>query len=162
MSLSRFPTLMPQAVDTCITAGNVLRLIRDGSGDLTYRMIAEMHTALAAAKIATSGALQEGAKQPVSAESFMAGLGGPQTLTDFQTAAVDIEVKAAAMNSRLAAMIATIPNADLIEVVTIGQAPLNYKEVQFKHYVPAAYADPFRASAELDTLVKAFEAVGAV
>lgn len=162
MSLSKFPAIMPLAASACIEAANALRFIRDNSGDLTFQNISRMHAALAEAKLTTLQALQEGAKQPVASETFMQNLGGPQTLVDFQGAAVNIESQVALMNARLQTVLDSLTSDELIGIETRGVAPTDYREVAFKSFIPAAKADSFRTSTELADLISAFEAVGAV
>lgn len=162
MTLSKFPTVMPEAVTASIAVADALRYVRDTSGDLTFAALHNVQEGLARAKMTTAAALTEGQKQPVAAESFMAGLGGPTTLATFYAASVDIEAKAAAWNVALAGLLSSMTADELIGLELHGVDPLSYKLIRHRAFVPAARADPFRSNQALADLIAAFEAVGAV
>mgnify|MGYP000454050762 CR=1 FL=1 len=161
MTLSKFPTVMPEAVAASIAVADALRYVRDSSGDLTFAALHAVQEGLAGAKLTTAAALTEGQKQPAAAESFMAGLGGPTTLAAFYAASVDLEAKAAAWNVALAGLLSSLSADELIGLELHGVDPLSYKLIRHKAFIPAAKADPFRANQALAELIAAFEAVGA-
>lgn len=162
MPLSRFPSVMPEAVTASIAVADALRFVRDTSGDLTFRALDDVQEGLARAKQTTAAALTEGHKQPGAAEAFMASLGGPATLAAYGAAAVDIEAKAAAWNIALAGLLSSLTADELIGLELQGVDPLSYKLIRYKHFIPAAKADLFRLNQALSDLIAAFEAVGAV
>lgn len=161
MPLSQFPTAMPAAVTAVLSVAAALRHIRDASGDLTLHAINAAQDGLRHAKATTLGALSEGAKAPEAAEAFMAGLGGPATLAEYNAAAVEIEAKAAAWNARVAACLASLPVDAVIGMVVVDRDGIITRHIEHKSFIPADYADPLRHSDELAALIAAFEAVGA-
>jgi hypothetical protein len=162
MVLSKFSSVMPLAVVASIDCANALRYVRDTSGDLTFRALNNVQDGLATAKITTGEALTEGTKQPAHAESFMASLGGPATLAEYYAAAQDTEIKASAWNVELAALLSSLTADELIGLEPAGVAPLDYKLIEHRSFIPAAKADPFRSNQALADLIASFEAVGAV
>ncbi|MFC3169208.1 hypothetical protein [Paracoccus fontiphilus] len=161
MPLSQFPTAMPAAVSAVLRVAAALRYIRDSSGDLPFRALDELQDALRASKITTFAALSEGAKAPEAAEAFMSGLGGPVTLAAYEAAAMDIEAKASAWNTYLGGVLQSLPVDAVIGMVTISTDGVDTRHIERRAFMPAAYADPLRASQELADLAAAFEAVGA-
>lgn len=161
MPLSQFPTAMPAAVAAVIHVATVLRYIRDTSGDLTFNALNDVQNALRISKATTYAALQEGAKSPAASESFMASIGGPETLADFQAAAFDLEAKASAWNSLVAATLSTLPVDKVIGMVTVSTNGIETRHIEYKTFIPADLAAPIRTSQQLADLISAFEAVGA-
>jgi len=152
---------MPAAATATLAAATALRHVRDTSGDLTFRALDTLQEALFRAKVTTYAALVEGGKAPVAAQEFMAGIGGPATLAAYQTAAMNIEMKAAGWNSALSAALAGLTGPELISMITRNVNGVEAKYIERATFIPAAKADPLRASPELDALISAFEAVGA-
>lgn len=163
MGLSRFPKAMSDAADAVLRAGEALRHVSTASGDLTFRDLDLIYEGLASSKIHALAALAEGSKPgaQAGAQEFMASMGGPATLTDFQSKLVTIETKAAAFHAEVAAAFAAMPPTDLIRVNSRSVGGVTVPFIERAAFIPAAYADPLRQSTELAELVAAFEAVGA-
>lgn len=162
MGISLFKEAMPAAGRATVSAANALRHVRDSSGDLPFSALNTVQEGLAEAQDRTAAALIEGAKQKTFAEQFMAEMGGPATLAEFQAATVNIKAKVAAWNVVLEAALQSVPSADLIGLVQYGSAPMDFKLIRHKAHIPAAIADPLRADPALAELISAFEAVGAL
>ena len=161
MSLSQFPTIMPAAVASVIRAATALRYIKNTTGDLPYSALDEVQGALRESKSTTFAALAEGLKAPTAAESFMASLGGPETLTDYQYSAFEIENKASAWNDLLETVLNSLPVDAVQGMVTISYDGIVTRHREYKSFIPATYAVTIRESQELVDLIAAFETVGA-
>ena len=161
MPLSQFPTAMPAAVTATLAAAIALRHIRDTKGDLTFRALDTVQDALFRSKVTTYSALVEGAKAPAAAEAFMAGVGGPASLADYQAAVVNIETKASAWNGTLSAALAELTGPELIDLVSRDVDGVKTRHIEMASFISAAKAGPLRASSELAALITAFEDVGA-
>lgn len=161
MALSQFPSVMPSAVTAVLRAATALRYIRDTSGDLPFHRLNEAQDALRDAKVTTFAALSEGAKAPATSEAFMAGLGGPASLEDYQSAAMVIEAKASAWNALIDSTLASLPVRSVIGMVSVSLDGIVTKHVEHKSFIPADYAANLRSSQQLTDLIEAFEAVGA-
>lgn len=161
MALSQFPSVMPAAVSAVLRAASALRYVRDTSGDLPFRSLNDVQDALREAKTTTFAALSEGAKAPIAAEAFMAGLGGPSSLADYQASAMNIEAKASAWNALMASTIHSLPVDAVIGMVTLAMDGIETKHIEYRSFIPATYAEPIRSSQQLADLIAAFEAVGA-
>lgn len=159
--LSRFPTVMQSAVEAVIKTADALRYVRNTSGDLTWRSIDAIQEGLRESKITTYATFAEAAKQPASSEAYMASMGGPQTLTDYQAKAAGIEIAAHNWNAFLRTWVASIPHEMLIGVVTASVNGIETKHIERPAFVGAEHAMSLRASPELQALIEAFEAVGA-
>lgn len=161
MGLSRFPTVMQGAVDSILQTADALRYVRDAQGDLPWHYLDSIQNGLRASKVATYATFAEAAKQPQAAESYMASMGGPKTIADYQAKAYGVEVAAAAWNRMLAEFVAALPHSALISVVVQSYDGIETKHLERPGFIATAEAAPLRASPELAALVAAFEAVGA-
>lgn len=159
MALSTFATAFDRAAADLITLTQAAVYVRDSSGDLTYLALDHLQNGLRAAKVSALAALVESQKQPVAAEAQMAAVGGPANIAAYQAALADIEVKAAAWNAALSSALVTIPAADLVGVAIYAQDGIETKHIQFKHFIPAAIADPLRQTQALTDLASALEAL---
>lgn len=159
-SLSRFPSVMPLAVEAVIGVTAALKHVRDTTGDLRFRDIQNVQRGLHSAKKYSIGALQEGAKAPAAAQAFMAGLGGPATLADFQAKVMDIEAKAASWNALLVAFIDGLPASAFAVVAPLTVDGVESHQFQQTEFAKEAEAETLRKSAALQALIEAFEAVG--
>lgn len=158
MALSRFPKVMADNVDAVLRAADAIRHVASSTGDLTFRNLDAVQSGLELAKLTFIEALTEGQKAPVAAQQFMASVNGPVSLAEYQAKAGAIEVAAAAWNAKLAATLASLPNADLIALVTRPDSQT--KHIERAAFIHAAVADPLRQSQELLDLLSAFESVG--
>lgn len=161
MPLSQFPSAMDAAASAVIGAAAAMRVVRDGTGDLTFRELSRVQSGLRAAKAATVRALAEGHKATAAAETHMASVGGPATLAEFQIEAAAIEVQAAVWNVALADTLAALTSAELVELATDTSAGVAVKVIRFLEAIPEAKAAPLRDGLPLAELIAAFEAVGA-
>lgn len=161
MGLSRFPSVMQTAVEAILQTADALRFVRDTQGDLPWVYLDAVQNGLRASKVGTYAVLAEAAKQPQSAEAYMASLGGPETLAEFQAKAVQVEIAAAAWNAFLAGFIETLPHSALIAIVVQSYDDIRTKHIEHPGYIPAAEAVAVRTSSTLTDLIAAFEAVGA-
>jgi hypothetical protein len=152
---------MSAAADAVLRAGEALRHVRTSSGDLTFRDLDLVYQGLSDSKVNALAALAEGGKAPTGAEEFMAKMGGPATLADFQVKLEDIETKAAAFHAEVTATFAAIPSSSLIAVKTRNLGGVTVPFIERGAFIPATYANPLRTSAALADLQAAFEAVGA-
>lgn len=160
-TLSRFPSVMQSAVDAVISTAEALRYLKTTSGDLPWHVLDRVQDGLRTAKVTTYATFAEATRQPEAAEAYMASMGGPQTLADYQAKAAQIEVAAAAWNAYLAGWVATLPHEELIGVVIVNQGGVETKHVERPAFVPGDIAEPLRESQELADLLIAFESVGA-
>jgi hypothetical protein len=161
MTLSRFATVMPRAVEAVLSTAEALRHIRNTQGDLPWWAIDRVQDGLAQSKEACLAALAEGQRQPVNSEEFMRSLGGPATLADFQAKIMACETAAAAWNTRLAALLADLSGPELIALIRRGEGMMATSHVERVPFLSAGRADGLRSSDELASLIAAFEAVGA-
>jgi len=161
MTLSRFSSVMPQAVEAVLTTAEVLRYVRDSQGDLTWRALDQVQNGLAQSKAACTQALIEGQRQPTSSEAFMAGLGGPATLAEFQAGIMACEVAAAAWNTALAGFLGGLSGSEVVALVRRGEGTAATSHIERVPYLTPARADVLRQSNELAALIAAFEGVGA-
>jgi hypothetical protein len=162
MPLSTFPTDMANAAQAVLAASEKFNAIHSQSGDLMWRLLEDAQNSLRQAKAAALKAMASGALQQTNAEAFMATLGGPVTLADFQAGLVQVELASTAWNDHLEnEFLPSLPNVDLI-----GMAVNNRDGIETRHYnrpafIPGIRATPLRQSQQLSDLVAAFAAVGA-
>jgi len=162
MALSQFPIVMPQAVAAIVAAADSMRYLRNTSGDVTWMMLEMAQDALRPAYEMSLDALTEGAKAPEAAGAFMASIGGPETLMEFQTLLQGFVDATAAWNSFLATYLSTLPQSCLIGLVRRDLRGITGTwHIERPGFIPAEAAGALRASPELGALIGAFEAVGA-
>lgn len=159
--LSRFPNVMQSAVEAVLQTADALRHVKNSSGDLTWYALESIQNGLRQSKVTTYATFEEAAKQPANAEAYMAAMGGPQTLADYQEKAMKIEIAAAAWNSYLSRWLEGIPHEMLIGMITINANGISTRHIERPAFIGEVYAQQLRASPELGALVSAFEAVGA-
>lgn len=152
---------MPRAVEAVHSTAAALRHVRDTQGDLPWWALDRVQDGLAQSKETCLAALAEGQRQPVSSEAFMASMGGPITLADFQTKIAACEAAAAGWNAALAAFVASLSASELIVLVRRGEGMMATSHIERVAFLTQARADTLRQSPELATLIAAFEAVGA-
>lgn len=156
--LSRFPKVMSDNVDAVIRCADQARHIANATGDLPFRDLEMLQMLLENAKMTFLTAMSEGMKSPQAAEAFMISVNGPATLSAYQNTAVSIETAAAGWNAKLAQTLAELPNSVLISVIVRPDSQT--KHIERPSFIPAIYADQLRQSAELGSLVAAFDAAG--
>lgn len=161
MGLSRFSSVMTRAVEAVLATAAALRYVRDTQGDLPWWALDRVQDGLAEAKVSCIEALVEGQRQPASSETFMASLGGPATLGDFQSKIAACEAAAAAWNASLGQLLASLTATEVIALVRRGQGNMGTSHIERVSYLAQDRADTLRQSAQLAALIAAFEAVGA-
>ncbi|WP_444453101.1 hypothetical protein ACTTAI_19110 [Rhodobacter capsulatus] len=162
MALSQFPVVMPRAVAAIVAAAASLRYLRDTSGDLTWLALETAQDSLRPAYGASLEALVEGAKAPEAAGVFMASIGGPATLVEFQGKLESFVGAAEAWNAFLEGYLAALPQSCLVGLVRRDLNGINGTwHIERPGFIPSAEAAALRASPELAALITSFEAVGA-
>lgn len=162
MQIARFATKFDTAAKAVGNAGHLLRGIREGTGDLPTRVVfGGLQSALASAKSATVDALEEVKIDPARANSILPDFpGGPQSVTELQAGALDIEAKALAFNVAFAGWFSSLSITDVYEIGRAGEPGKEYSRLSQKQNLAEALVAPLRAMPELDALIAAFEAVG--
>lgn len=161
MVLSRFSSVMPSAVDAVLSTAEALRHVRDTQGDLPWWALDRVQDGLLQAKESCLAALSEGQRQPVTSEAFMASLGGPETLADFQAKIQACEIAAVAWNAALGSLLSSLAADEVIALVRRGGGIMATSHIERVPFLTQARADTIRQSQELTDLIAAFEAVGA-
>jgi hypothetical protein len=162
MALSTFPTDMSAAAGAVLASAEKFRAIQSQGGDLTWRLLEDAQNSLRSAKLTTIKALTEGMKAPQASEAFMAGMGGPVTLVEFQQALGAVEIAASAWNDNLVTFLAGLSASDLIGMQSQDAGfPTETRHIVRPAFIPGATAAPLRQSRELANLIAAFETVGA-
>lgn len=161
MTLSRFSSVMPRAVEAVLTTATALRHVRDTQGDLPWWALDRVQDGLAQSKASCVEALIEGQRQPATSEAFMASLGGPPTLADFQAKIAACEVAAVAWNKALAVLLASLDATEVIALVRRGEGSMGSSHIERVAFLAQSRADVLRQSDEMAALIAAFEAVGA-
>ncbi|SOC19508.1 hypothetical protein SAMN05877831_1183 [Rhodobacter maris] len=110
---------------------------------------------------ASLAAIEEGAKAPEAASAFMASLGGPTTLAEFQAALAGFIAATDAWRVYLSAYLATLPQSCLVGMVYRPLGTTGTWHIERPGYIPNEHAAVLRAAPELAALIAAFEAVGA-
>jgi len=162
MALSQFPIVMPQAVAAIVAAADSMRYLRNTAGDMTWMTLEMAQDALRPAYEMSLDALAEGAKAPEAAGAFMASIGGPETLVDFQTMLQGFVNATAAWNGFLSTYLSTLPQSCLIGLVRRDLRGITGTwHIERPGFIPGEHAANLRAAPQLLSLIEAFEAVGA-
>ena len=161
MALSLFPPRMNEAAERVVATATLLRSIRDSAGDMPWAWLQDLQNQLELVEIAAGRALAEGQKSPASATTYMVNMGGPATLAIFQQRLGEAKSAGVAWGSMLETWLKSKP-ASLVQTVERvgrggGQDTARLVGVTM---IPATAANEIRNSAELATLITAFEAVG--
>jgi hypothetical protein len=162
MALSTFPSDMNAAASAVLSCAAAFRAIATQSGDLTWRMLEDAQNSLHIAKSTSIVALSSASSAPAAAEAYMASIGGPASISDFQASLAAVETAAAAWNVALSAFLASLPTNQLLHLATrdVG-LPTETKYISRPAFIPGQYAAALRAEPSLSALIAAFEAVGA-
>lgn len=165
MALSQFPIAFARSAETSIRAADLLRALRDSTGDLPWNTLGAVQGALRNAKVAATEALSEANKRPATAEAYMADMGGPSTLIDFQNAMGAIETAATAYNARVQSMLNLLTVSEVMWMEVFSADGIDTQILKHNPAIPNANpdkkADHLRVSQELADLIAAFESAGA-
>jgi len=159
--LSRFAITLPRAADAFLNAADALRFIRDSGGDLTWRALEDAQKKIAIAKAAGFDAFEDAQKQPATAEQFLADIGGPATLAEFNTLLGQLNTAMNAWHTGLTQLIAVMDGPEFLAVAQSGTGASSTFHFERVGGLTQARADVLRNSSQLADLIAAFEAVGA-
>lgn len=159
--LSRFAMALPRAADAFLNAADALRFIRDSGGDLTWRALEDAQQKIAIAKATGLDAYTEAQRQPAAAQQFLADIGGPETLAEFNTLLGQLNTAMNAWHAGLTALIDLMDGTEFMTVVQRGTGAGSTFHFERVGFLAEARADVLRNSTQLANLIAAFEAVGA-
>lgn len=161
MPLSRFAITLPRAADAFLSAADALRFIRDSGGDLPWRTIEDAQQKIAAAKVTGLAAYQDAQIRPAAAQQFLADIGGPATLAEFNTLLGQLNTAMNAWHTGLSSLLSIMDGTEFMAVVQRGTGTGATHHFERVGFLTQARADVLRSSTQLANLIAAFEAVGA-
>ncbi|MGV8987829.1 MAG: hypothetical protein ACOH2H_16265 [Cypionkella sp.] len=163
MAIPRFDAIFSAAVEGMQNAADLLRYLRDTTGDLQTSVIWDrLPQAMARAKATAVAALQECAKAPSAADLALPRYpGAPQTVATFTAAVIAVEVSAQVWNADLSAWLSGLTLADLVALKGVDLGAGKVAQFVWVDGFTAAQVAPLRQSAGLASLIAAFEAAGA-
>ena len=161
MALSTFPRAVDDAIAQLVLVANVARGLRDGTGPVRWSEIERLMHHAGGMLAAYDAAKAEAQKQLSAAQAYIADMGGPATLAEFNTAMVEVETRVDAFASAVETFIGTKTSDEFAQVVNLNVGGRNARILQRRDIMPDATATQLRGTAVLANLITALEAVGA-
>jgi len=161
MPLSTFPRAVDDAIAQMVLVANVARGLSDGTGPIRWSEIENLMLRAGGMLAAYDNAKAEAQKSLAAAQAYIADMGGPATLAEFNTAMVEVETRVDAFASAVETFIGTKTSDEFAQVVNLNVGGRNARILQRRDIMPDATATQLRGTAVLANLITALEAVGA-
>lgn len=161
MALSAFPRAVDDLVAQIVAVATLARGIRDGAGDLRWSALENFMLRLGGLQAAYDAAKAEAQKQLPAAQAYIADLGGPATLAEFNTLMTEVDARIAAFATAVETFLAGRGADEFAQVVELNVSGKATKVLQRRDIMPAATATQLRGTAVLANLITALEAIEA-
>jgi len=161
MALSSFPRAVDDLVSQLAAVANQARDIRDGTGDLRWSAVENFMLRMGSLRASYAAAKSEALKQVAAAQAYIADLGGPATLAEFDTLMAEVDTRIGAFGAAVDTFVAGRGADEFAQVVELNVSGQATKVLQRRDIMPAATATQLRGTAVLADLITALEALGA-
>ena len=161
MALSKFPAAFNSVTDGLLIAAEQARTIRDGTGDLRWSSIVNLIRTLGQLEANYEIAKVEAQKQLTAAQTYVADLGGPATLTEFNTLMSNVVTAKQAMLDGFDTILTGLDGTNFHVQKTLSIGGHNVTLMEQQDFIPTATSDTIRASALIANLITDLETLGA-
>jgi len=161
MALSKFPAAFNAVTESILRAADEARAIRDGSGDLRWSSIVNLIRTLGQLEANYEVAKVEGQKQLTAAQAYIAELGGPATLAQFNTLMSNVSTRKQNMLNGFDTILGNLSGNDFYVQKTLNLGGHSITLMEQQDFIPTTTSNTIRASALIANLITDLEALGA-
>jgi hypothetical protein len=137
-------------------------VIRDQTGDLTYRLINDIQRADVQMRVAMNGLTNDAQAVPAKTLGYLTERGlNATTLAQANAKVQALETALGAWRQAIGTLMNSLSAQDLYVITSLDVQGETLREVQLRSAIPAASAAPLRASTQLAAVITALEDLGA-
>ncbi len=161
MALSRFPAAFDNVTQGIITAAETARTIRDGVGPLRWSTVQQLVRVLGQLESNYEFAKVEAQKQLTAAQAYIADVGGPATLAEFNTLMTAVSGRKQNLLNGLDTLLGNLSGTDFYKQSSLNIGGYNITLLEQNDFVPDATSTDIRTSNLIANLIADLEALGA-